>query len=239
MRIFTVMIALVSWENDPVYIFHSSCKYHVKEQSGLRWLGIGPRASLQVGVWSALPANRPQRFRCSLAKSCEPWGSPLHKGAHQPPRLGALTQIGTHWCLLPFICLTLQGPQLPSRAPEGWRGAAPRSFAVLVLLSLPPAHIPLELPCLFGTLFFNLLRFKPPISPLQSLSLKPPRYPAAALSPCVVWGYKFPQWSVLVLYASCCWPLLSWFVSICGAELESLSSCLYNVDCFSINLHGQ
>lgn len=77
-------------------------------------------------------------------------GSPLHKGAHQPPRLGALTQIGTHWCLLPFICLTLQGPQLPSRAPEGWRGAAPRNFAVLVLLSLPPAHIPLELPCLFG-----------------------------------------------------------------------------------------
>lgn len=113
-------------------------------------------------------------------------GSPLHKGAHQMPRIGALTQIGTHWCLLPFVCLTLQGPQLPSRAPERWQGAAPRSFAVLVLLSLPLAHIPLELPCLFGTLFFNLLRLKPPISPLQSLSLKPPHYPAAALFPCVV-----------------------------------------------------
>lgn len=138
------------------------------------------------GVRSALPANRPQRFCCSLAKSCEPSRlSTPQRGSPDAQPWSSYANL-TRWCLLPFICLTLQGPQLPSRAPEGWPGAAPQSFAVLVLLSLPPAHIPLELPCLFGALFFNLLHLKPPISPLQNLSLKPPGYPAAALFPCVV-----------------------------------------------------
>lgn len=176
------MIALVSWENDPVYIFYSSCKCHVKEQRGLR-VAWHLSQCLSSGGERDPPCQQ-TCLRDSIVfwlRAVSLWGSPLHKGAHQRPRLGAVRQTGTPWCLLPFICL--QGPQLPARAPEGWPGAATWSFAVLVpFLSLPPGHIPLELPCFFGALCFNLLRLKSSISPLQSLSLKPPP-PATQLQP--------------------------------------------------------
>lgn len=128
MRIFTVMIALVSWENDPVYIFHSSCKYHVKEQRGLRWLGIGPRASLQVG--GAIRLASKQASEIPLFSGWELWAFealPSTKGLTSRPDLELLSKRNS---LVPasLHMLDFARSTAPLKSPRGVAGSCTPKF---------------------------------------------------------------------------------------------------------------
>lgn len=145
-----------------------------------------PEPLFRWGVRSALPANRPQRFRCSLAESCEPSRlSPPQRGS---PAAQTWSSYANRNSLVPasLHMLDFARSTAPLKSPRGVAGSCTPKFCSPCPLVFATSSHTFRVTMFVWYLFFNLLRLKPPISPLQSLSLKPPRYPAAALSPCVV-----------------------------------------------------